>query len=107
MGMTATEALERRIDELCRENEKLRQDNNTLRDQIDTAKHNSVRNTREYARLCHVNDKLRELVSVLAHCAADSGCDSCPINGGCARVRELDLCETVHDRMRELGVEAE
>ena len=51
------------------------------------------------------NDRLRELVSILAHCAADNGCDSCPINGGCARVGELDLCETAHERMRELGVE--
>ena len=53
--MTATEALERRIDELCAEVERLRQ-------QVDTAKHNSVRNAREYARLCHENDRLRELV---------------------------------------------
>ena len=30
--MTATEALERRIDELCRENERLRQDNAKLRE---------------------------------------------------------------------------
>lgn len=30
--MTATEALERRIDELCRENERLRQDNDGLRE---------------------------------------------------------------------------
>lgn len=59
----------------------------------------------EVKRLKAENAKLRELVFVLAHCAADSGCDSCPINGGCARVGELDLCETVHDRMRELGVE--
>lgn len=51
------------------------------------------------------NSKLRELVSILAHCAANSACDGCPINGGCARVGEFDLCATVHDRMRELGVE--
>lgn len=91
--MTATEVLERRIDELCRENEKLRQDNAKLRGARDVWQENDA--------------KLRELVSVLAHCAADSGCDSCPINGGCARVGELDLCATVHDHMRELGVEAE
>lgn len=88
--MTATEALERRIDELCAEVERLRQDNAKLRSARDVWQENDA--------------KLRELVSVLAHCAADSGCDSCPINGGCARVGKLDLCETVHDRMRELGV---
>lgn len=33
-----------------------------LREQLDTAKHNRVRNAREYARLCHENDRLRELV---------------------------------------------
>jgi hypothetical protein len=30
MGMTATEALERRIDELCEENERLRQENQSI-----------------------------------------------------------------------------
>ena len=52
------------------------------------------------------NARLRELVSILAHCAAGYGCDLCPINGGCGMVGELDMCETVHDCMRELGVEA-
>ena len=51
------------------------------------------------------NAKLRELASVLAHCAANSACDGCPINGGCARVGEFDLCATVHDRMCELRIE--
>ena len=96
--MTATEALERRIDELCRENEKLRQYNNTLRNQIDTAKHNSVRNTREYARLCHVNDKLRELVRDMWH----EGMCECGSRGKCAS------CEYDYPtRMRELGIEVD
>lgn len=95
---------ERRIDELCRENEKLRQYNNTLRDQIDTAKHNSVRNTREYARLCHVNDKLRELVADLMPVVC-SGCHE----------RLCEMPKEEHpfveclfaDRARELGVEVD
>lgn len=112
--MDAREILERRIDELCMENGR-------LRGQVARLTSRSIRTAdkmycleTENAKLRGARDvwqendaKLRELVSVLAHCAADSGCDSCPINGGCARVGELDLCETVHDRMRELGVEAE
>lgn len=47
--MTATEALERRIDELCRENEKLRQDNAKLRGARDVWQENDA--------------KLRELVA--------------------------------------------
>ena len=36
--MTATEALERRIDELCSENERLRQDNDGLRELVKAMK---------------------------------------------------------------------
>lgn len=84
---------DRRIDSLDAENKRLKAENAKLRGARDVWQENDA--------------KLRELVSVLAHCAADSGCDSCPINGGCAQVGELDLCETVHDRMRELGVEVD
>lgn len=50
------------------------------------------------------NTKLRELAWMLANCAAGHGCDYCPINGGHGYVGEIDMCESVHDRMRELGV---
>lgn len=50
------------------------------------------------------NAKLRELALMLANCAAGHGCDYCPINGGQGYVGEIDMCESVHDRMRELGV---
>jgi regulator of replication initiation timing len=96
--MTATEALERRIDELCRENEQMRQYNNTLREQVDTAKHNSVRNAREYARLCRVNDKLRELVRDMWRELAVA----------CAeQVTSHETLREVSDRMRELGIEVD
>lgn len=99
--MSANEALERRIDELCRENERLRQYNNTLRDQIDTAKHNSVRNTREYARLCHVNDKLRELVRDMWAYITEPVCKRNNLKERLARF------DDIADRMRELGIEVE
>lgn len=51
------------------------------------------------------NAKLRELVITLANCAAGHGCDYCPINGGHGYIGETDMCESVHDCMRELGVE--
>ena len=53
------------------------------------------------------NTNLRKLVRILAHCAAGHGCDICPINGGEGLINILDMCESVHDRMRELGVEVE
>lgn len=61
----------------------------------------------DIGRLETENAKLRELVLILANCAAGHGCDYCPINGGQGYVGELDMCESVHDRMRELGVEVE
>ena len=51
------------------------------------------------------NAKLRELVRILAHCASGHGCDICQINGGEGLINILDMCESVHDRMRELGIE--
>jgi len=59
----------------------------------------------ERDRLKAENAKLRELVHILAHCAAGHGCDICQINGGEGLINTLDMCESVHDRMRELGIE--
>lgn len=53
------------------------------------------------------NAKLQELVWTLANCAAGHGCDYCPINGGYGYVGEHDMCESVHTRMRELGIEVD
>ena len=90
--------LEARIDELCAENERLR---NQLHDQKDTAEHNFVRNAREYKRVCDENSKLRELASELwVSCPVhDSDCDECKHKGG------RTGCE-LYDRMLELGVTA-
>ena len=84
MTDTEREALCTRIDELCAENEWLR---NQLRDQQDTAEHNFVRNAREYKRVCDENAKLREQVDYMT-----------PIAWYAASERE-------RDRMRELGVD--
>ena len=83
MTDTERESLCARIDELCAENERLR---NQLRDQQDTAEHNFVRNAREYKRVCDENAKLRELVDYMT-----------PIAWYAASERE-------RDRMRELVV---
>lgn len=52
------------------------------------------------------NAKLRELVNVFYHCTTSGYCDECPVNGG-GRVHLMPdtICDTLHDRMRELGVE--
>lgn len=76
--MTANEALERRIDELCAEVERLRQD----------------------------NERLRELVRAFYYCTTSGKCDECPVNGGGAvQLMPDTICDTMHDRMRELGFE--
>ena len=48
---------EQNIAELTAENEKLRDD---LETQRETAWHNTIRNAREYKRVCDENDKLRD-----------------------------------------------
>ena len=109
----------RRIDELCAENERLRQENqsigvaayelgrksmadenaklrNQLHDQQDTAEHNFVRNAREYKRVCDENAKLRELVrDAWGSGHPDRSCESCDIR---------DECHDDIERMRKDGV---
>ena len=52
------------------------------------------------------NAKLRELVRTFYHCTTSGECDECPINGGGpVRLMPDTICDTIHDRMRELGVE--
>jgi len=51
------------------------------------------------------NDKLRELVRTFYHCTTSGECDECPINGGGpVHLMPDTICDTIHDRMRELGV---
>lgn len=60
----------------------------------------------EVEDLCAENAKLRELVRVFYHCTTSGECDECPINGGGpVHLMPDTICDTIHDRMRELGVE--
>lgn len=60
----------------------------------------------EVEDLCAENAKLRELVRTFYHCTTSGECDECPINGGGpVHLMPDTICDTIHDRMRELGVE--
>lgn len=51
------------------------------------------------------NAKLRELVRTFYHCTTSGECDRCPVNsGGPVHLQPDTICDTIHDRMRELGV---
>ena len=53
-------------------------------------------------------DELRELVRVFYHCTTSGKCDECPINGGGpVHLAPDTICDTLHDRMRELGIEVD
>lgn len=57
-------------------------------------------------RLAEENAKLRELVRTFYFCTTSGECDECPINGGGpVHLMPDTICDTIHDRMRELGVE--
>ncbi len=61
---------------------------------------------REMERLEAENAKLRELVRTFYHCTTSGECDECPINGGGpVRLMPDTICDTIHGRMREFGVE--
>lgn len=54
------------------------------------------------------NAKLRELVRILKNCADECGdCDTCPINGKSGVLNPWLGCDSLRDRMRELGVEVD
>lgn len=95
--MTATEALERRIDELCRENEQLRQ-------QVASIIGRSFRTADKMDCLDTENAKLRELVADLMPVVC-SGCHErlCEMPK-----KEHPFVECLFaDRARELGVEVD
>lgn len=53
------------------------------------------------------NAELRELVRTFYHCTTSGECDECPINGGGpVHLMPDTICDTIHGRMRELGVDA-
>ena len=87
--MTATEALERRIDELCRENEQLRQ-------QVASVIDRSFKTADKMDCLDTENAKLRELVQAMKPflcCMPFASCNT--------------LAANVRNRMRELGIEVD
>lgn len=115
--MTATEALERRIDELCRENERLRQDNQSIGmaayelGRASLADENAkLRGARD---VWQENDAmLRELVRDM-HKALSSlnldHCQACPREDACVFMhRSFDCDECAFERdMRKLGIEVD
>ena len=59
-------------------------------------------------RMSDENAKLRELVRTFYHCTTSGECDECPINGGGpVHLMPDTICDTIHARMRELGVEVD
>ena len=83
-------------------------ENAKLRTQLEVAEHNRTRNVREYARMCHENDELRELVADMRPFIEDP----CPNRECClfeecdaSSDRECHIEEHVDARMRDLGIE--
>lgn len=97
--MDARETQERRIDELCRENEQLRQ-------QVASIIGRSFRTADKMDCLDTENAKLRQLVRDMRTCIAHACmCEFCPLF-----VTEEDMAERrciadIKARMRELGVD--
>lgn len=107
-AMGAIKAANERMDLLEAENEKLQDENERLRSCLS----DSAENSKQIMHEAHVqeeeNAKLRELVRVFYHCTTSGVCDECPVNGGGAvHLMPDTICDTMHDRMRELGFEVE
>lgn len=82
-------------------------ENATLRDQLDTARHNARRNLREYVRVCRENDKLLELVRDMRTCIDHACmCEFCPLFAS-EDIGELRCIADVKSHMCELGLEVE
>ena len=82
-------------------------ENAKLRTQLEVAEHNRTRNVREYARMCHENDKLRALVADMRPFIEDSCPRECCLFEECdaSSDRECHIEEHVDARMRDLGIE--
>ncbi len=101
--MTATEALERRIDELCEENERLRQ-------QVASIIGRSFRTADKMDCLDTENAKLRELAVLnweWAHSCCGNNCKMQMDGCGYGIDRECNYEREIYDRMRELGIEVD
>lgn len=84
-------------------------ENVKLREQLEVAGHNRTRNVREYARMCHENDKLRELVRDMRPFIEDPCPRECCLFEECdaSSDRECHIEEHMAARMRELGIEVD
>lgn len=64
--------------------------------------------SRAERKLLDENDKLRELVNVMAYCMQyERDCDECRMNGADGNIAEPCGCDGLLDRLRELGVEVD
>ena len=79
----------------------LKAENAKLCEQLDIAEHNQTRNAREYARLCHENDKLRELVRFMED---GDWCTTCKVAKECdAKDRSyIDQLQAENAKLSEL-----
>lgn len=54
------------------------------------------------------NAKLRELVRILAYCMSeDRDCDKCVLNDADMPTPRISACDSLPDRIRELGIEVD
>lgn len=57
-------------------------------------------------RLNDENEKLRELVRILAYCMSEErDCDRCTLNGADMPTPIISACDSLPDLLRELGIE--
>lgn len=80
----------------------LRNKCSNLVDERETAERNRTRNAREYARLCHENDKLRELVRDMFRDFANADYELKRHNG-----KTFMAVTRYEPRLQELGVEVD
>ena len=60
----------------------------------------------EFERIVTESANLRELVHILAYCMSeDRDCDKCVLNGADMPMPHISACDSLPDRMRELGIE--
>lgn len=98
-------ALEKRIDELCQEVERLRQElaireASEQEKYIDYLRHENVDWEDKYRSVVAENAKLRELVNGLEHCSQGFPCNTCSLYN--SSDPEHRRCESLE---RELGIE--
>lgn len=83
----------------------LKAENAKLREQLDVAEHNRTRNAREYARMCHENDKLRKLVARLMGHIKHPPCEGCSAECDCTDLTRCDEWSFMEADARKLGVD--